>query len=293
MIKLSDLRKVSGIGDRTIERIKSMLLQGQNDKYISKYDFNLKLDINNIYNGDCLELMNGISDKSIDMILCDLPYGTTQCKWDSVIDFNKLWLQYNRIIKDNGAIVLFGSEPFTSNLINSNISNFKYNWIWQKNKSTGFLNSKKQPLNDHETISVFCNQQTTYNPQMTIADRIYKRGLNKREDNSSECYGNQKDWVQVDSGLRYPKRIIYFDNNNTRNQLHPTEKPVALCEYLINTYSNEGNLILDNCIGSGTTAVSAINTSRSYIGIELDEEYFKIAKNRINDLTLENTNPVV
>ena len=231
--------------------------------------------------GDCLEEMKNIQDKSVDMILCDLPYGTTACKWDTIIPFDKMWKQYERIIKDNGAIVLTGSEPFTSILISSNIINFKYNWIWQKNKTTGFLNSKKQPLNDNETISVFYKKQCDYNPQMTEADKIYKRGFNKREYNNSECYGKQKDWVQKDTGLRYPKRIIYFNNNNTQQQIHPTQKPVALMEYLIKTYTNEGDLVLDNCMGSGTTGVACINLKRDFIGIELDEKYFKIAKQRI------------
>ncbi len=287
-ISLADLRKVSGIGDKTIERVKEQLLQNElDDNYKSEYNANIKLDINNIYQGDCLELMNGIPDKSADMILCDLPYGTTQNKWDTVIPFDKLWKQYNRIIKDSGAIVLFGSEPFTSLLICSNIDSFKYNWIWQKNKSTGFLNAKIQPLNDHETISVFYKKQCRYNPQMTKADRVYKRGLVIRDKSldlqQSDNYGEQKSFEQVDNGLRYPKRIQYFNNNFTQQQLHPTEKPVDLLEYLIKTYTNESELVLDNCIGSGTTAIAAINTNRNYIGIELDENYYKIAKNRINE----------
>ncbi len=228
--------------------------------------------------------MRKINNKSIDIILCDLPYGTTQNKWDSVIPFESLWEQYKRIIKDNGAIILFGSEPFTSLLICSNIKNFKYNWIWQKNKTTGFLNAKKQPLNDHETISVFYSKQCTYNPQKTIADKIYKRGFVKR--NKSDCYGEEKDFVQVDDGMRYPKRIIYFNNNDTYNQLHPTQKPVELFEYLIKTYSNENELVLDNCMGSGTTAIACLNTNRKYIGFELDEKYYQIAQNRISNHTI-------
>lgn len=235
--------------------------------------------------GDCLELIKNIPDKSIDMILCDLPYGTTQCKWDSVIPFEPLWKQYNRVIKDNGAIVLFGSEPFTSKLICSNIQNFKYNWIWQKNKSTGFLNAKKQPLNDNETISVFYKKQCTYNPQMIKAERMYKRGLvirDAKEDiQQSDCYGEQKSFLQADNGLRYPKRIQYFNNNFTRKQLHPTQKPVELCEYMIRTYTNEGETVLDNCMGSGTTGIAALKLHRKFIGIELNNSYFEISKERI------------
>ena len=232
-----------------------------------------------LLHGDCLELMNDIPDKSVDMILCDLPYGVTQCKWDAIIPFDKLWEQYNRIIKDNGAVVLFGSEPFTSLLICSNLKNFKYNWIWQKNKATGFLNAKKQPLNDNETISVFYKKQCTYNPQMTVAEKTYKRGMVKRS--KSDCYGEEKDFVQIETGLRYPKRIQYFNNNHTREQLHPTQKPVELLEYLIKTYTNEDEVVLDNCMGSGSTGVACINTNRRFIGIELEEKYFEIAKNRI------------
>lgn len=239
------------------------------------------MESNNIYLGDCLELMQYISDKSIDMILADLPYGTTACKWDVVLPFELLWEQYERIIKDNGAIVLFGSEPFTSLLITSNLKNFKYNWIWQKNKTTGFLNAKKQPMNDHETISVFYKRQCTYNPQMTIAEKVYKRGLQKR--GKSDCYGEEKDYMAVDTGFRYPKRIIYFNNNKTREQLHPTQKPVALLEYLIKTYTNEGDLVLDNCMGSGSTIIACMNTNRNYIGIEKDKHYFEVAKERIEN----------
>ena len=238
------------------------------------------------FKGDCLEVMKNIPNKSIDMILCDLPYGTTACKWDTIIPFEPLWEQYNRIIKDNGAIILFGSEPFTSTLIVSNLKNFKYNWIWQKNKTTGFLNAKKQPLNDNETISVFYKKQCIYNPQMTEAQQVYKRGFVKRDKDEdiqqSDCYGEQKSFIQIDNGLRYPKRIQYFNNNFTREQIHPTQKPVALLEYLIKTYTNEDMLVLDNCMGSGTTCVACKNLNRRYIGIELDDNYFDIAINRLN-----------
>ena len=233
----------------------------------------------NLLHGDCLELMKGIPDNSIDMILCDLPYGTTQCKWDEIIPFDKLWEQYNRIIKNNGAIVLFGSEPFTSLLICSNLKNFKYNWIWQKNKATGFLNAKKQPLNDNETISVFYKKQCTYNPQMTVAEKVYKRGVSYKK--KSDCYGEEKPFVQVDNGFRYPKRIQYFNNNFTKKQLHPTQKPVELLEYLIKTYTNENEIVLDNCMGSGSTGVACLNTNRRFIGMELEEKYFEIAKDRM------------
>ena len=243
------------------------------------------IELNKIYNEDCLIGMQRIPDKSIDAIICDLPFGVTDCKWDSIIPFEPLWEQYNRVIKDNGAIVLFGSEPFTSLLIVSNINYFKYNWIWQKNKTTGFLNAKKQPMNDNETISVFYKRQCCYTPQMVKSDKIYKRGFVSRK--KSDCYGDEKDFIQEDSGLRFPKRIIYFNNNDTNNQIHPTQKPVALIEYLIKTYTIEGETVLDNCIGSGTTAIACLNTNRNFIGFEMDKGYFDIANERIEKHIIE------
>ena len=231
--------------------------------------------------GDCLELMKDIPDKSIDAIICDLPYGTTQNKWDVVTPLDKLWEQYKRILKPNGAIVLTGSEPFTSVLITSNLRDFKYNWIWKKTKATGFFDAKKRPLNNYETISIFYAKPPTYNPQMTVAEKIYKRGFVKRK--KSDCYGDEKDFVEVESGLRYPKRIIEIGNADTRDIKHSTQKPIELMEYLIKTYTNEGDVVLDNTMGAGTTGVACINTNRNFIGIELDDKYFEIAEKRIND----------
>ena len=232
-----------------------------------------------LFKGDCLELMKSIPDGSIDAIITDPPYGTTACKWDSVIPFDLMWEQLNRIIKPNGAIVLFGSEPFSSALRMSNIKNYKYDWKWQKNNSTGFLNAKKQPLNDNEDVCVFYKKQCFYNPQKIKAEKVYNRGFVKRK--KSDVYGKEKDFLQTDSGLRYPKRIQYFNNNETNKQLHPTQKPVALIEYLIKTYTNEGELILDFTMGSGSTMVACQNTNRNGIGIEQDDKYFEIAKQRI------------
>ena len=284
-ISLTDLRKVSGIGDKTIERIKAQLLQSELDSnYKSEYNTNIKLDVNEIHQGDCLELMNGILDKSVDMILCDLPYGTTQNSWDSVIDLDKLWLQYKRILKSGGLVVLFGSEPFSTTLRQSNLNWYRYDWIWVKNNSTGFQNANKQPMRKYEIISVFYEQQPTYNPQ----------GLKEcGEINTRKSFG--KNWrsgtigkngeMNVNSYVQkytnYPVNILEF--NKEPNAHHPTQKPVGLLEYLIKTYTNEGDIVLDNCIGSGSTAISAINTNRNYIGIELDENYCNIAKNRINE----------
>ena len=231
--------------------------------------------------GDCLEKMKDIPDKSIDMILCDLPYGTTACKWDAIIPFEPLWEQYKRIIKDNGAIVLTGAEPFSSYLRLSNIKCYKYDWKWEKTKATGFFDAKKRPLNNFEDICVFYKKQPIYHPQMIKAKKIYKRGFVKRK--KSDCYGEEKDFEQKETGKRYPKRIVKIENANTKGIVHPTQKPVALFEYLIKTYTNEGDLVLDNCMGSGTTGVACKNLNRNFIGIELDPEYFKIAEKRINE----------
>ena len=218
--------------------------------------------------------MKNIPDKSIDMVLCDLPYGTTQCKWDSIIPFDSLWTQYNRIIKDNSAIVLFGSEPFTSLLICSNIKNFKYNWIWQKNKSTGFLNAKKQPLRNCEDIAVFYKKQPTYNPEMRKGKRV-----SKNTGSGSTNYNFT--YMPHYSEMYYPTTLLEIPLPRFKGG-HPTQKPVPLCEYLIKTYTNEGETVLDNCMGSGTTGVACKNLNRKFIGIELDDTYYEIAKNRIN-----------
>ena len=225
--------------------------------------------------GDCLELMKDIPDKSIDLILCDLPYGTTQNKWDSVIPFDKLWAQYNRIIKDHGAILLFSQMPFGANLIMSNPKMFRYEWIWEKDNSTGFLNAKKMPLKKHENILVFYKHLPTYNPQMREGFKPY---YNTRLNSQSSNYGNYKDAVSSSDGTRYPIDIIKF---NRDRGLHPTQKPVALLEYLIKTYTNEGDLVLDNCMGSGSTGVACQNTNREFIGMELDEKYFQVACDRL------------
>ena len=232
-----------------------------------------------LYNGDCLELMKDIPDKSIDMILCDLPYGTTACKWDTVIPFEPLWEQYNRIIKDNGAIVLFGSEPFSSALRMSNIKNFKYDWIWDKvNRYTGYGSCKYAPLKRYEIVSVFYKSKPTYNPQM-MQGKPYK----KTGDYSSKIYGTDKVKKHgKNNGERYPFNILQYKGDDKKNGfLHPTQKPIALLEYLIKTYTNEGDVVLDNCMGSGSTGVACVNTNRDFIGIELDKDYFNIAKQRI------------
>lgn len=239
------------------------------------------IKLNTIYNEDCIseklnEGMNRIKDKSIDMILCDLPYGTTACKWDEIIPFDKLWAQYGRIIKDNGAIVLTASQPFTTKLINSNIDLFRYEWIWEKEQGVNFMLAKKQPLKVHENVLIFYNKQSTYNPQMTEG-KPYTSG----KGTSGDVTGNVKKVQTKNKGTRYPRSVQKI---NRETGLHPTQKPVALFEYLIKTYTNEEDVVLDNCIGSGTTAVAAINTNRNYIGFELDKEYYDIAIDRVNGL---------
>ena len=229
-----------------------------------------------LLHGDCLELMKDVPDKSIDMILCDLPYGTTQNKWDSVIPFEPLWSQYRRLIKDNGAIVLFGAEPFSSALRMSNIKAYKYDWIWDKRQVTGFLNAKKQPLRQHETISVFYKKQCVYNPQM-----FKGKPQLKNTGGQSSNYGKYTYMPHV-SDIYYPKSILTFPQQRIKGG-HPTQKPVPLLEYLIKTYTNEGNIVLDNCMGSGSTGVACVNLNRNFIGMELKQEYFDIAVERIND----------
>ena len=231
-----------------------------------------------ILHGDCLIAMQDIPDNSVDMVLCDLPYGTTQCKWDSVIPFEPLWKEYNRVCKLNAPMVFTAAQPFTSTLIVSNIKNFKYTWVWEKSKASGFLNAKRMPLRAHEDICVFYRKPPVYNPQMTKGEPYDKGKAGKH----TQVYGSQ---VTVpnknDTGLRYPRTVVYFKTAEGEGKLHPTQKPIALFEYLIKTYSNEGDVILDNCIGSGTTALAALNTGRRYIGIELEQKFFDTCNDRI------------
>ena len=235
--------------------------------------------LNQIFNEDCLEGMKRIEDKSIDMILCDLPYGTTQNKWDSVIPFDELWYHYNRIIKDNGAIVLFAQTPFDKTLGASNLKMLKYEWTWIKNRGTGHLNAKKMPMKAHENILVFYKKLPTYNPQMRDGEAYIRKDCNKQSLNKGN-YGEQVESITtVNKGGRYP--LDYLEFPIVERTIHPTQKPTELVEYLIKTYSNEGDVVLDNCIGSGTTAIACLNTNRNYIGFELEEEYFLKAMDRI------------
>ena len=242
------------------------------------------IELNKIYNEDCLELMKGIPDKSIDMILADLPYGTTACKWDTIIPFEPLWEQYERVIKDNGAIVLFGSEPFSSKLRSSKLKLYRYDWIWEKDNHTNFLNIKKQPGKRHEVISVFYKKQPTYNPQMWEGKENHSVGKQVGKMVEREYLGNKFKLKEAEkSNLKYPISILRFKGEGRGKAVHPTQKPVPLMEYLIKTYTNEGETVLDNCAGSFTTAVACDNTNRNWICIEKEEKYCNIGLTRIND----------
>ena len=234
-----------------------------------------------LIHGDCLEEMKNISDKSIDFICTDLPYGTTACAWDVVIPFDKLWEQYNRIIKDNGAIALFGSEPFSSHLRMSNIKNYKYDWIWYKNKGTLFQHANKRPVNITEFIHLFCKAQPTYNPQKTKADPklIDKRKTLNNRNCNDEFQTSMIMKRRKDDGTRFPNTVLKFEK--VANGFHPTQKPVKLIEYLIKTYTNENETVLDSTMGSGTCAVACHNTKRNFVGMEMNDKYFEVAVERL------------
>lgn len=236
------------------------------------------MDYDYIECGDCLQLMKQIPDKSIDMILCDLPYGTTRNKWDSIINFDVLWSEYKRITKDNAAIVLFCDGMFTSKLLASNQAMWRYNLVWDKQRGCDFLNANVKPLKSHEDIAVFYKKKPVYNKQMWHS-APYKRTKNGSLSNN---YGDRKEaWSESPDGARNPLSILSFARDSSR--FHPTQKPVALLEYLIKTYTNEGEVVFDSCIGSGSTCVAAVNTNRHYIGFELDEKYFDVACKRLDE----------
>lgn len=251
-----------------------------------------------LLNGDCLELLQNIPDKSIDMILTDPPYGTTACKWDSIIPFEPMWEQLNRIIKDNGAIVLFGSEPFSSYLRMSNIKQYKYDWVWEKDKGTGFAFSNKQPLRKTENISVFYKNTPFYDSQGVKLDKPYTRALPVVKSDSSKGAGDQN--LEETGARKYATythakktNLVYFTRDSQKGcSLHPTQKPVALLEYLIKTYTLENETVLDFTMGSGSTGVACVNTNRDFIGIELDDKYFNIAKDRIETAQKEVQNAI-
>lgn len=236
---------------------------------------------NTIHLGDCLDLMPSIPSKSVDMILCDLPYGTTACEWDSIIDMTRLWQEYERVIKDNGAIVLTANSHFVFTLHASNPKIYRYNWIWIKSKAANFLQAQKAPLRKHEFVLVFYKKMPSYNPQKYIAE-AYNKG--KRKASQTDAFSAFNPTIVKSDGERFPTDIIYFptaESEGIEYLLHPTQKPIALFEYLIRTYTNEGELVLDNCSGSGTTAIACMNTNRQFICIERDETYHRKSIERL------------
>ena len=245
------------------------------------------MEINKIYNCDCLEGMKHIPNASIDAIICDLPYGTTACAWDTIIPFDALWAEYKRIVKPNAPIVLFGSEPFSTLLRMSNLKGFKYDWIWEKSKASNFLLASHCPLKAHEIISVFCFDGTAnYYPQKTKGEP-FNKGVRKNEDGIvTKAYNkvpNPNYEIKNEDGMRNPRSVIYYKTAESEgDSFHPTQKPVDLLRYLIRTYSNEGDTILDNCMGSGTTAVACIKEKRHFIGFELNKDYYDKACRRID-----------
>lgn len=258
------------------------------------------IELNKIYNEDCLEGMNRIHDKSVDMVLCDLPYGTTQLTWDKCLPLNLLWQHWLRVCKPAAPVVLFSSQPFTTDLINSNRKMFKYEIIWEKTQRTNFFNAKKQPLRLHENILVFYRLQPTYNPQIMIKEDAH--GIGRKRGNSDFMktnggfvgkVGHEKaeSYYYEEKGWRYPVDVVHFSNwngslfgNKEKSVKHPTQKPLPLLEYLIKTYTNEGDIVLDSCMGSGSTAVAAINTKRNFIGFEIIEDYYDISQKRLEQL---------
>jgi len=276
---------LSLIQNKTLQNEKNVCVQEKNEE---NEESNLEITKSNNYsimpnayhliNGDCLVEMKNIKEKSIDMILCDLPYGMTKNAWDIVIPFDKLWSEYNRIIKDNGAIVLFGSQPFTSLMITSNLTMFRYCLVWEKNKFSDFLNSKRKPMKTNEDIAVFYKKQPTYNPQYWYSTPYTRWNTQSSVDKQSN-YGKHKENYVESDGKRLPTTILKF--NRVERPLHPTQKPTELLEWLIKTYTNENDLVLDNCMGVGSCGVSCKNLKRKFYGIELDNKYYEIAKQRM------------
>ncbi len=243
-----------------------------------------------LYNNDCLESMTEIPDNHIDMVFCDLPYGTTRNFWDNIIPFDALWENYDRIVKDTGVVVLTSQQPFTSKLIMSNLSNFRYEWIWEKNKSTGHLNANKMVMKSHENVCIFYKKSPTYNPQRTTGHKPFnavKSKKNIERPNELRNYGHIEQTLEYKGGAtdRHPRSIQKFPviNNDNPNKWHPTQKPEKLIEYFIKTYSNENDIVLDNCMGSGSTGIACLETNRKFVGIESNDKYFNLAKKWIED----------
>lgn len=231
-----------------------------------------------LHNADCFDVFPQIASGTVDLVCADIPYGTTQCRWDSVLDLQVMWDQLYRIAKPNAAIVLFSAQPFTSVLVNSNLRDWRSEWIWEKGNATGFLNAKKQPLRAHENIEVFYRRQPTYNPQFTHG---HERRTSKRKTVNSECYGKELTLTKYDSTSRYPRDVQFFSSDKQTGNYHPTQKPLALVQYLIETYSNSGDTVLDFTMGSGTAGVACQQVGRNFIGIEKDADIFRTACQRM------------
>ena len=287
-IDLETLRNIKGIGKKTLENIINEQTKINSGDFLNKYLPELHINSSSLIHGDMFEKMNGIPDKSIDMILTDLPYGTTQNKWDSVIPLDKVWQQYNRVIKDNGVIVLFSQGKFTSKLIQSNPTNYRYDLIWEKDRPSGFLNASKMPLRSHEHILIFYKNTPTYNPIMWEGKPLHGMGKKYTEGLlGNNNYGKFNSHLNPSAERegdtqKYPRSVLKFSRPHP--PIHPTQKPVELLEYLIQTYTNKGDLVLDSTMGSGSTCIACINTNREYIGIELEEEYYNIATKRVQEL---------
>ncbi|WP_435952684.1 DNA-methyltransferase [Dryocola sp. BD626] len=237
-----------------------------------------------LFHADCFDVFPLIDDSSVDMVCADIPYGTTQCRWDSVLDLQLMWRELYRIAKPSAAIVLFSAQPFTGVLVSSNLADWRTEWIWEKGNATGFLNAKKQPLRAHENIQVFYRQQPTYNPQKTTG---HERKTSQRKSVNSECYGKAHELTEYDSTERYPRTVQFFSSDKQRSTWHPTQKPLALVRYLIETYSNPGETVLDFTMGSGTAGVACQQTGRNFIGIEKDADIYHVACSRLGIETKE------
>jgi len=283
-ININELENIDGIGEKTIQKVRTYCVE-KDSYYECKYDPQIHTDINNVYLGDCLKLMNGIPDNSIDMILADLPYGSTQNENDKRIDLYELWTQYERIIKNHGAIVLTADFLFGVSLVNSNSDLFRYDLVWNKRLPTGFLNANRMPLRSHEHILVFYKHLPTYNPQFWEGEPLHSKGYTyKEKEHKNRNYGEFDNANDSRAGTtkKYPRSILNFDKPHPSIALHPTQNPVNLFEYLIKTYTNEGDLVLDNVAGSGTTGAACQNLNRDFILIEKEKEYFDIIKERLN-----------
>ena len=297
-IDIETLKRTKGIGSKTLERVIEQhelenAISAFESSYVPSLDYTLDKDVN-LWLGDCIELMHHIPDKSIDLILCDLPYGVTNCEWDDIIPLTPLWRHYERIIKDSGAILLFGSDDFSTRLKNSNPELYQYDWIWLKNKPTGFATARSKPMRTHEFISVFYKEQPTYNPikeprdfdpsnQKALEKPLIRHGYYGSETQERDF---KEKFVKEYDNLRFPTTVQKFKsvgNSKGSGRVHPTQKPVDLLEYMIKTYTDKDMLVLDNTMGSGSTGIACQNTGRRFIGIEQTEQYFEIAKGRIDE----------